>query len=91
MYYLIALETTEDFGGGKRHESIALKEKSRGNICFKWTGEIREIRSAESLKTFGNDLDHSGTSLNQILYDYKWSRENRFKGLDLVECLMNYI
>ena len=28
--------------------------------------------------------------LNQILYDYTVEVRNRFKGLDLIECLMNY-
>ena len=28
--------------------------------------------------------------LNQIPYDYKVEARNRFKGLDLIECLMNY-
>ena len=28
--------------------------------------------------------------LNQILYDYIVEVRNRFKGLDLIECLMNY-
>ena len=28
--------------------------------------------------------------LNQILYDYEVEVRNRFKGLDLIECLMNY-
>ena len=28
--------------------------------------------------------------LNQILYDYAVEVRNRFKGLDLVECLINY-
>ena len=28
--------------------------------------------------------------LNQISYDYKVEVRNRFKGLDLIECLMNY-
>ena len=27
---------------------------------------------------------------NQILYDYTVEVTNRFKGLDLIECLMNY-
>ena len=27
LYFLIALETTEDFGGGKRHESIVLERE----------------------------------------------------------------
>ena len=28
--------------------------------------------------------------LNQIPYDYRVEVGNRFKGLDLIECLMNY-
>ena len=28
--------------------------------------------------------------LNQIFYDYTVEVRNRFKGLDLIECLMNY-
>ena len=28
--------------------------------------------------------------LNQIPYDYTVEIRNRFKGLDLIECLMNY-
>ena len=28
--------------------------------------------------------------LNQIIYDYTVEVRNRFKGLDLIECLMNY-
>ena len=28
--------------------------------------------------------------LNQIPYDYRVEVRNRFKGLDLIECLMNY-
>ena len=28
--------------------------------------------------------------LNQISYDYTVEVRNRFKGLDLIECLMNY-
>ena len=28
--------------------------------------------------------------LNKILYDYTVEVRNRFKGLDLIECLMNY-
>ena len=29
--------------------------------------------------------------LNQIPYDYTVEVRNRFKGLDLIECLMNYV
>ena len=34
-------------------------------------------------------LDHSGRTY-QVLYDYTVEVRNRFKGLDLIECLMNW-
>ena len=37
----------------------------------------------------GNPLDHSGNP-NRIPYDYTVKVRNRFKGLDLIECLKNY-
>ena len=37
----------------------------------------------KTTKPFRNDL-------NQIHYDYTVEVRNRFKGLDLIECLMNY-
>ena len=29
--------------------------------------------------------------LNQILYEYTVGSENRFKGLDLIDCLKSYV
>ena len=43
--------------------------------------EISESR--ETIRPFRYDL-------NQIRYDYTVEVRNRFKGLDLIECLMNY-
>ena len=40
------------------------------------------------LKKVEKLLDHSGR--NQIPYDYTVEVRNRFKGLDLTECRMNY-
>ena len=37
----------------------------------------------ETTRTFRHDL-------NQFPYDYTVEMKNRFKGLDLIECLMNY-
>ena len=37
----------------------------------------------KTTRLFRNDL-------NQIPYDYTVEVRNRFKGLDLIECLMNY-
>ena len=42
------------------------------------------------LKTVGKTIKPFRYDLNQIPYDYTVEVKNRFKGLDLIECLMNY-
>ena len=42
------------------------------------------------LKKVGKTTRPFRYDLNQILNDYTVERRNRFKGLDLIECLMNY-
>ena len=42
------------------------------------------------LKKVGKTTGSFRYDLNQILYDYRVEVRNRFKGLDLIECLMNY-
>ena len=42
------------------------------------------------LKKVGKTTRPFGYYLNQIRYDYIVEVRNRFKGLDLIECLMNY-
>ena len=42
------------------------------------------------LKKVGKTIRPLRYDLNQILYDYTVEVRNRFKGLDLIECLMNY-
>ena len=42
------------------------------------------------LKKVGKTTRPFRYNLNQILYDYTVEVRNRFKGLDLIECLMNY-
>ena len=42
------------------------------------------------LKKVGKNTRLFRYYLNQILYDYKVEMTNRFKGLDLIECLKNY-
>ena len=42
------------------------------------------------LKKVGKTTRPFRYDLNQIPYDYKAEVRNRFKGLDLIECLMNY-
>ena len=42
------------------------------------------------LKKVGKTARPLRYDLNQIPYDYTVEVRNRFKGLDLIECLMNY-
>ena len=42
------------------------------------------------LKNVGKTTRPLRYDLNQIPYDYTVKVRNRFKGLDLIECLMNY-
>ena len=42
------------------------------------------------LKKVGKTTRPFRYALNQIPYDYTEEVTNRFKGLDLIECLMNY-
>ena len=42
------------------------------------------------LKTVGKTTRPFRYDLNQIPYDYTVEVRNRFKGLDLIECLINY-
>ena len=42
------------------------------------------------LKKLGKTARSFRYDLNQIPYDYTVEVRNRFKGLDLIECLMNY-
>ena len=42
------------------------------------------------MKKVGKTIRPFRYDLNQITYDYTVEVRNRFKGLDLIECLMNY-
>ena len=42
------------------------------------------------LKKVGKTIGPFRYDLNQIPYDYTVEVRNRFKGLDLIECMMNY-
>ena len=44
-----------------------------------------------TLKKVGKTTRPSMYDLNQVPYDYTVEVRNRFKGLDLIQCLMNYV
>ena len=56
-------------------------------------GSYHELLIAKfrlKLKKVGKTTRPFRYDLNQIPYDYTMEVRNRFKGLDLIECLMNY-
>ena len=67
-----------------------LKEKTRlGADC----GSDRELLIAKSrlkLKKVGKTTTPFRHDLNEIPYDYTVEVTNRFKGLDLIDCMKNY-
>ena len=50
---------------------------------FNATFRLKWKKVEQTTRPFRNDL-------NQILYDYTVKVTDRFKGLDLIECLKNY-
>ena len=69
---------------------MAQSAKTRpGTDC----GSDHELLTAKfrlKLKKVGKTARPFGYDLNQILYDYTVEVRNRFKGLDLIQWLMNY-
>ena len=54
------------------------------------THELLIAKFRLKLKEVGKTTRPFRYDLNQIPYDYTMEVRNRFKGLDLIECLMNY-
>ena len=52
--------------------------------------ELLIVKFRLKLKKVGKTTRPHRYDLNQIPYDYTVDMRNRFKGLDLIECLMNY-
>ena len=59
-----------------------------------WELTVAQIMNSllpnSDLKKVGETTGHFRYDLNQIPYDYTVEVTNRFKGLDLIECLINY-
>ena len=67
----------------------ALYSQQKGAVC----GSDHELLIAKfrlELKKVGKTTRTFRYDLNQIPYDYTVEVTNRFKGLDLIECLKNY-
>ena len=55
-----------------------------------WDNELSIAKFRLKLKTVGKTTRIFKYDLNQIPYSYTMEVTNRFKGLDLIECLKNY-
>ena len=53
------------------------------HLIAKFRLKLKTVEKKKSTKPFRYEL-------NQIPYDYTVKASNRFKGLDLIECLKNY-
>ena len=70
-----------------------------GEALYSQQKQDQELTVAQIMNSLlpNSDLKEVGKTtrlfrydLNQILYDYTVEVRNRFKGLDLIECLLNY-
>ena len=66
------------------------KKKTRLGSDYSSEHELLTAKFRHKLKKVGKTTKPFSYDLNQILYDYTVEVRNRFKGLDLIECLMNY-
>ena len=77
------------FFATKEIEALYTQQKTRPRAnCGSDHELIAKFRL--KLKKVGEITRPFRYDLNQILYDYTVEVRNRFKGLDLIECLMNY-
>ena len=77
------------FFAAKDAEALYSQQKQDQEL----TGSDHELLITKfrlKLKKVGNITRPFRYDLNQIPYDYTVEVRNRFKGLDLIECLMNY-
>ena len=74
----------------QRWRSSILSAKTRPGADCGSDHELLIDKFRLKLKKVGKSTRPFRYDLNQIPYDYTVEVRNRFKGLDLIECLMNY-
>ena len=73
-----------------RWRSSIQSAKTRPGADYGSDHELLIAKFRLKLKKVGKTTRPFKYELNQILYDYTLAWRNRFKGLDLIECLKNY-
>ena len=74
----------------KRWRSCIQSTKTRPGADYGSDHELLITKFRLKLKKVGKTIKPFRYDLNKIPYDYTVEVTNRFKGLDLVECLKNY-
>ena len=78
------------FFAAKDGEDLYSQQKTRQGADCGSDHEILIAKFRLKLKKVEKTTRPLRYDLNQIPYDYTVEVRNRFKGLDLIECLMNY-
>ena len=78
------------FFAAKDGEALYSKQKPRPGADCGSDHELLIAKFRLKLKKVGETTRPFKYDLNQIPYNYTVEMRNRFKGLDLIECLMNY-
>ena len=76
--------------GSQRWRSSIQSAKTRPGADCGSDHELLIAKFRLKLKKVGKTTRSFGYDLNKIPYDYAVEVRSRFKGLDLIECLMNY-
>ena len=74
----------------RRWRSSIQSTKTRPGVDCGSDHELLIAKFRLKMKKVGKTARPFRYDLNQIPYDYTVEVRNRFKGLDLIECLMNY-
>ena len=85
-----ALHTLNFFLCSQRWRSSTQSAKTRPGADCGSDHELLIAKFRLKLKKVGKTIRPFRYDLNQIPYDYTVEVRNRFTGLDLIECLMNY-
>ena len=78
------------FFAAKDGEALYSQQKKRPGADYGSDHELLIAKFRLKLKKVGKTTRPFRYDLNQIPYDYTVEVRNRFKGLDLIEYLMNY-
>ena len=78
------------FFAAKDGEALCGQQKTRPGADCGSDHELLIAKFRLKLKKGGKTTRPFRYDLNQIPYDYTVEVRNRFTGLDLIECLMNY-